>query len=931
MRGGRYVGWMKQRRLSSKPGEPEYSGMRDEGSVWRIGSLDGARQVLRARHATKQAGFTAEFIPTGVLRHHPILMSDGPLHDEQRSKVARFFAPKVVSERYSDDIAAAADRYVEKAASAGTLDLDELALHYSVEVTAKIVGLDAAPVPAMSKRLVSFFRQPPLDLTKPMLGRTGKQWATAAVNGLVPLVRFHLADVRPAIRTRRRKPGDDVLSHLIREDYTDLDILVEAVTYGTAGMVTTREFISMAAWHLLRDDGLRSRYLSAEQDERIGILNEIIRLEPVVGHLYRRAVSAFEVELDGDTARVEPGDLLDISVRHANADPDAVGQDPLSLCPFRDLPRGVDPSGLAFGDGAHRCPGQPLAMAETDALLVRLFGRGVSLVAEPTMGWDDLIEGYTVRGLRVQVPTRPDAPRHAPQPTRGTTVTRLLRRPRTHDLPGRDPRAVLHPAKGGAQKIDGRQVVVVGGGIAGIAAAAGLAERGVAVTLMEADDRLGGRVAAWELDDGRTMSRGFHAFFRQYYNLRGLLKRIDPKLSFLIPIEDYPLQRPDGLRDSFTNLPKTPPWSVAQFVRQSPSFTLKSLSRVNVPTALELLRVKFPDTYHTYGEESAADFLDRLRFPAEARDLALEVFARSFFADPSNFSAGELVAMFHTYFMGSAEGLLFDVPDDDYQTVLWGQLEEYLTDVGVTVRFGARVDELHLEPEATGVTVDGERVAADAIVLATDPRAARGLVEQLPTGHGLTRWHDDVADTVNAPPFVVVRLWLADAVHEDRPAFLGTSGYGPLDNVSVLERFEAGAADWAKEHGGSVVELHAYACDPAVMTDEAAASAVVDRLKDEMYRVFPETKASAVLGEEVLVRDDCTLIPPARWEDRPGVTTPSPRLMLAGDWVRCDYPVALMERAATTGFIAANNLLEPWGAAGHDLWTVPMRGILARR
>lgn len=128
MRGGRYVGWMKQRRLSSKPGEPEYSGMRDEGSVWRIGSLDGARQVLRARHATKQAGFTAEFIPTGVLRHHPILMSDGPLHDEQRSKVARFFAPKVVSERYSDDIAAAADRYVEKAASAGTLDLDELAL-----------------------------------------------------------------------------------------------------------------------------------------------------------------------------------------------------------------------------------------------------------------------------------------------------------------------------------------------------------------------------------------------------------------------------------------------------------------------------------------------------------------------------------------------------------------------------------------------------------------------------------------------------------------------------------------------------------------------------------------------------------------------------------------------------------------------------------
>ena len=45
--------------------------------------------------------------------------------------------------------------------------------------------------------------------------------------------------------------------------------------------------------------------------------------------------------------------------------------------------------------------------------------------------------------------------------------------------------------------------------------------------------------------------------------------------------------------------------------------------------------------------------------------------------------------------------------------------------------------------------------------------------------------------------------------------------------------------------------------------------------------------------------------------------------MLAGDGIRCDYPVALMERAATTGFLAANQLLSRWGLAGHDLWTVP--------
>ena len=32
------------------------------------------------------------------------------------------------------------------------------------------------------------------------------------------------------------------------------------------------------------------------------------------------------------------------------------------------------------------------------------------------------------------------------------------------------------------------------------------------------------------------MSRGFHAFFRQYYNLRALLRRVDPDLQSLVPV-----------------------------------------------------------------------------------------------------------------------------------------------------------------------------------------------------------------------------------------------------------------------------------------------------------------------------------------------------------------------------------------------------------
>ena len=122
---------------------------------------------------------------------------------------------------------------------------------------------------------------------------------------------------------------------------------------------------------------------------------------------------------------------------------------------------------------------------------------------------------------------------------------------------------------------------------------------------------------------------------------------------------------------------------------------------------------------------SAADVLDRLRFPEGARHLALEVFARSFFADPREFSGGELVAMFHMYFVGSAEGLLFDVPDDDYDQVLWAPLARYLTGLGVRFATGVTATRWPAPREALTVPARGGAgpagMPADAVVLAADP------------------------------------------------------------------------------------------------------------------------------------------------------------------------------------------------------------------
>jgi carotenoid phi-ring synthase / carotenoid chi-ring synthase len=472
-------------------------------------------------------------------------------------------------------------------------------------------------------------------------------------------------------------------------------------------------------------------------------------------------------------------------------------------------------------------------------------------------------------------------------------------------------------------------VIVVGGGIAGLAAATALAERGVSVRLLEQSPRLGGRVAGWPLDDGRTMSRGFHAFFRQYYNLRALLRRTDPALARLRPIDDYPLINANGDRDSFTRVPATPPLNIIGFVARSPSFRVGDLTRVDVRAALELLRVRFPETFSSYDGESAAEFLDRLRFPSAARHLALEVFARSFFAAPEDFSAAELVAMFHSYFLGSAEGLLFDVPDDDYDTALWAPLGRHLHRLGVQVRTDTSVVGVSSDEEGVRVEVaGGELLAADAVVIAADPASARRLIAD--SALGPVQWRERVAATRNAPPFAVWRLWLDRPVDAGRTPFLGTSGFGPLDNISVLERFESGARAWSQRTGGSVVEVHGYAVGAAGLEVGAdGRPRVQTELEAALHRVYPETASAGVLAEEWLVMADCPLVDTSPWALRPGVRTPDPRVLLAGDHVRCDLPVALMERAATTGFQAANVLLERWALAGQELWTVPMRGLLA--
>lgn len=492
----------------------------------------------------------------------------------------------------------------------------------------------------------------------------------------------------------------------------------------------------------------------------------------------------------------------------------------------------------------------------------------------------------------------------------------------------KDSRRVAHPAPRGLPDAGALpavpHVVVIGAGIAGLAAAAGLSERGVSVDVLERQPNLGVRVAGWteHLDDGTvtTNNRGFHAFFRQYYNLRALLQRSDPGLQRLRAVEDYPLIDGEGRRDTFRGLPQSPPWNALVFALRSPTFRFRDLIRINAAAAAPLATVTVPGIYERLDDRNADTFLTDINFPVAARHLAFEVFARSFFARPDRLSAAELAAMFHIYFLGSSEGLVFDVAESNFDTALWNPLGEYLGTKGVKFHTGVSVSSI----STGGVkrlrvhTDDGNLIDADGVVLATDVGGLQQIVGAS-TGLGDADWRHRVAAMEVAPPFMVQRLWLDRPVDAGRPDFLGTGGLEPVDNISVVSNYERQAAEWARAHGGSVVEVHSY-----------SVSGQEEQLREQMlarlHEIYPETAAAEIVTERILLRQDCPLFSPGSHATRPSVDTPVPGLMLAGDGIRIDLPVALMERAATTGWTAANRLLAGWGVSGHTLYTVPVQG-----
>src|SRR5947207_3167128 len=91
----------------------------------------------------------------------------------------------------------------------------------------------------------------------------------------------------PEHREHRRQTARFFTPRRVDEGCRNVEVLGECMTFAAAGMITTREFITVAAWHLFTDEALRTAYVTGDEEARFGVLHEILRLEPVVANLAR--------------------------------------------------------------------------------------------------------------------------------------------------------------------------------------------------------------------------------------------------------------------------------------------------------------------------------------------------------------------------------------------------------------------------------------------------------------------------------------------------------------------------------------------------------------------------------------------------------------------------------------------------------------------
>lgn len=439
------------------------------------------------------------------------------------------------------------------------------------------------------------------------------------------------------------------------------------------------------------------------------------------------------------------------------------------------------------------------------------------------------------------------------------------------------------------------RIAIVGGGLAGLAAAAALTSSGARVTILEARRRAGGRAASFEdpvagglVDACQHVAMGCCTNFLDLCREAGLADalRRDRTLWFI---------GPDDRRAACTPARRLPaPLHLAPLLLGMRHFTLREKAALGLgmlrlarwrpgpdaagPTALEWLRgIGQPDAvirlfWQPVIESALGESIDLVDVAA-ARKVAVDGF------------------------LAHREAADLFVPTVPLGVLFGERLVAWLTDRGVAVQAGYATTALQRDSSGsiTGVVADGGPLPCDAAILAVPWKAAARLVPEIVP---------PADERFAGSPITAVHLWF------DRDCI-------DLPHAVLVGR----VSQWIFRPDDGP---RGY-CQVVISASRGLLDGDRDRLRDavvaEVRSAFPAAREAVVLDARIVTDPTAVLsVRPGVEAVRPPARTAVPNLFLAGDWTATGWP-STMEGAVRSGRLAAVAAAERLG--------IPCRGLAA--
>ncbi|HET6735546.1 cytochrome P450 [Mycobacterium sp.] len=278
---------------------------------------------------------------------------DAPEHTRSRGLLSRLITPKRLSEN-EEFMWRLADERLDLVVEAGKCEfVGEFAKPFTLLVIADLLGVPVEDHASLCASLEPGLVEGISDDT---------------MHNPLMWIESTFADY---IRHRREVPQNDVLSQLAAAKYPEGDtpavddVVKLATLVFAAGLETTTKLLSAAIRNLAEDKDLQDR-VRANRSLIPNFLEETLRLESPVKTHFRLARQSTEI----GGCPIKAGTTLMLLPGASNRDGRKF-EDP-STC---KLDRPNVREHLAFGRGAHSCPGAPLARAEAKIALNRILDR----------------------------------------------------------------------------------------------------------------------------------------------------------------------------------------------------------------------------------------------------------------------------------------------------------------------------------------------------------------------------------------------------------------------------------------------------------------------------------------------------------------------------------------------------------------------------